>query len=368
MTLSRTTLAALLLLTPAAFAQTKVTPAPFGTLPDGSKVTQFTLSSSKLTVKIITFGAHITDILAPDRAGQKADVVLGYDTLAGYLADNGTYMGSIVGRYGNRIAKGTFTLDGQQYHLPQNDHGNTLHGGTLGFDRKNWTAKPIPQGVELTLVSPDGDQGFPGTLTAHVRYTLVANALHIDYAASTDKPTVTNLTNHTYFNLAGSGDILPEIVTIPADRITPVDATLIPTGNYMQVEGSAFDFRTPTAIGARISAQDPQLIAAAGYDHNYVLTTTAGHTLHPIATVVDPASGRTLTVTSTEPGVQFYSGNHLDGSFKGRDGSPYVVHSGFCLETQHFPDSPNEPSFPTTELKPGQPYHSSTVFTFTAAR
>ena len=352
-------------------AQTKVTKADFGKLPDGSVVDVYTLSDATLNVRIMTFGAHIISVKAPDKNGAVADVVLGYDTLAGYLADNKTYMGSIVGRYGNRIAKGQFTLDGKKYQLPLNNNGNTLHGGIIGFDRKNWTAKQVPNGVELTVVSPDGDQGFPGKLTASVKYTLVGDKLRMDYNATTDKPTVINLTNHTYFNLAGKGDILGDILTINADKYTPTDAGLIPTGVLAPVAGTPFDFNKPTAIGARIHEPNDQLKIGGGYDHNYVLK--ANHSpvnllAAPAAVVVDPGSGRTLKVFTTEPGVQFYAGNSLDGSFKGRDGMVYAKNTGFCLETQHYPDSPNEPKFPTTTLLVGQPYRTSTIFQFTVTK
>jgi aldose 1-epimerase len=371
MNLRHLALLAATLLPASLLAQTKVERSSFGTLPDHSQVDLYTLSSRELTVKIITFGAHVTSMEAPDRAGKKADIVLGYDNLAGYLADTKTYMGSIVGRYGNRIAKGHFQLDGQTYTLPTNDHGNTLHGGDIGFDRLNWTGKQIPNGVELTLISKDGDQGFPGTLTAHVRYTLESNALRIAYSATTDKPTVLNLTNHSYFNLAGAGDILGETMMINSARITPVDSTLIPTGQYMAVAGTAFDFETPTPIGERIhdtaGEAGQQLTYGGGYDHNFVLKASSA-AMHLAARATDPASGRTLTILTTEPGVQFYSGNSLDGSFKGREGMVFAKNTGFCLETQHYPDSPNEPSFPSTELKPGQTWHSTTLFQFSVAK
>ncbi len=350
-----------------AIAQTKVTKAPFGTLPDGSPVDAYTLSDAALTVRIITFGAHIISVQAPDRSGNRTDVVLGYDTLAGYLADKSTYMGSVVGRYGNRIAKGTFALQGRQYHLPLNNNGNTLHGGTTGFDRLNWTARPLPDGVELTVVSPDGDQGVPGTLTAHVRYTLSGDKLTLDYSATTDKPTVVNLTNHTYFNLAGSGSILNEVLMLDADHYTPVDAGLIPTGDLASVAGTPFDFRQPTAIGARIEMDNQQLKLAGGYDHNWILNPPRTLT-RPAAVLTDLDSGRVLKVYTLEPGVQFYSGNFLDGTATGRGGEPYQKHAGLCLETQHFPDSPNHPGFPSTALNPGQTYHTTTIFEFTTAK
>jgi len=349
------------------FSQTAVTKSVFGNTPDGKPVDVYTLKDKTLEIKIATWGAHIISVKAPDKSGNIADVVLGYNSMdaagASYLADKNTYMGSVVGRYGNRIAKGKFSLDGHNYTLPTNDHGNTLHGGTVGFDRHNWTAKQIPGGVELTLVSPDGDQGFPGTLTAHVRYTLTSDKLRIAYSATTDKPTVINLTNHTYFNLAGSGDILNDVLMLRADKYTPTDKTLIPTGETPSVAGTPFDFRTPTPIGARINDNNEQLKIAGGYDHNFILTGPSDLT-HAAAKVTDPASGRTLTVYTTEPGVQFYTGNFLDGSLKGRDSAPYTKHSGLCLETQHYPDSPNHPAFPSTTLNPGETYHTTTIFQF----
>lgn len=347
-----------------AHAQTTVTTASWGTS-QGKQVSLYTLSDSDLTVKVTTFGARIVSIDAPDRNGVKADVVLGYKDLAGYENDKKTYFGAVVGRYGNRIAKGTFTIDGNTYHVPVNNNGQALHGGTVGFDQKVWSARTIPSGVEMTLVSPDGDMGFPGQLTAHVRYTLAGKALRVQYSATTTKPTVVNLTNHSYFNLAGegSGTILDELLMINADRYTPIDAVLIPTGNLPPVSGTPYDFRKPTAIGARIGQANEQLKLAGGYDQNFVLNGTPG-TLHLAAKVEDPKSGRTLTITTTEPGVQFYSGNFLDGTLTGMSGVKYVQHAGFALETQHFPDSPNEPKFPSTVVRPGQTWRSETVFTF----
>ena len=338
---------------------------PWGKAPGGQPVQLYTLSDNDLTVQITNFGAHVVGIEAPDRSGNKADVVLGYKDLAGYIADNKTYMGSIVGRYGNRIANGTFSLDGNTYHIPTNDHGNALHGGTEGFDRKVWTGHEIPNGVDLTLISPDGEMGFPGQLTVHVRYTLEGHSLHINYSAITTKPTVLNLTNHTYFNLGGegSGTILNEVMMIPADRYTPVNRTQIPTGQLASVDGTPMDFRKPTPIGERIHEPFEQLQSGGGYDHNYVLNGARDGSLHLAAKVVDPTGGRTLTVTTTQPGVQFYSGNSLNGPV-GASGKAYTRNTGFCLETQHFPDSPNQPSFPTTTLNPGQTLHSETVFAF----
>lgn len=351
-----------------AAAQTKVTPSDYGKTTDGAAVKAYELKDAKLTVKIITFGAHVTSVLAKDKSGKVADVVLGYTTQDGYNQDNTTYLGSVVGRYGNRIGKGKFSLDGHEYQLTLNNNGNTLHGGTPGFDRLNWTGKVVPNGVEMTLISKDGDQGFPGTLTAHVRYTLVGDKLRMDYTATTDKTTIVNLTQHSYFNLAGGGDILGHVLKLDADRYTVVDAQLIPTGELAPVAGTPFDFNQPTAIGARINTPNEQLkIGGVGYDHNWALTSKS-KTMHEAAVVVEPASGRELIVTTTEPGIQFYSGNALDGKRVGRDGKPYTKYAGFCLETQHFPDAPNQPKFASTTLRPGQTYRSSTVFEFTVAR
>lgn len=348
-----------------AVAQGSVSKAAWGKTSDGKPVEIYTLSDKDLTVRITTLGARVVSVEAPDRNGKKADVVLGYNDAAAYEADKSTYFGAIVGRYGNRLAKGAFTIDGHKYQVPQNNNGNSLHGGPLGFDHLVWTGKEIPGGVEMTLVSPDGDMGFPGTLTAHVRYTLVGDQLRIAYSATTTKPTVVNLTNHTYFNLAGEGNgtILDQVMMIDADRFTPVDAGLIPLGELRSVAGTPLDFRKPTPIGQRIDVAEEQMKLGGGYDHNWVLN-TSGHTLHLAAKAVDPASGRTLTVTTTEPGVQFYSGNFLDGTYTGKSGVKYQKRTGFCLETQHFPDSPNHANFPSTLLKPGETMHSETVFTF----
>ncbi len=358
-------MAGLALLLAGSVAHGAVSKAAWGKTADGKPVEIYTVSDADLTVKITTFGARVVSIEAPDRNGKKADVVLGYDNVGQYESDTGTYFGSIVGRYGNRIAKGTFSIDGATYHVPTNDHGQALHGGPGGFSTKVWTGTEIPDGVEMTLVSPDGDMGFPGTLTLHVRYTVEGKSLHIRYAATTTKPTVINVTNHSYFNLAGNGKgtILNEVLMIDADRYTPVDSVLIPTGELAPVAGTPFDFRKPTPIGARIDVPNEQLKIAGGYDHNFVLN-AKGDGLHLAAKAYDPESGRTLTVTTTEPGVQFYSGNFLDGTKTGKYGVAYPKHAGFCLETQHFPDSPNEAKFPTTLLRPGQTMHSETVFTF----
>lgn len=343
----------------------QVTKASFGTTKSGQAVDVYTLKDSDLEVKVITYGARIQSISAPDRQGKRADVVLGFADIAGYESDN-PYFGAVVGRYGNRIAKGEFTIDGKTYHVPVNNNGQSLHGGLVGFDKLVWTGKVIPNGVEMTLVSPDGDQGYPGTLTAHVRYTLRGHDLRLEYSATTDKPTVTNLTNHSYFNLAGEGNgtILQHRATIKADRYTPVNPVQIPTGELEPVDGTPFDFRTAHAIGERIDSDNAQLKLGGGYDHNWVLKGANG-TLKVAATVVDPSSGRTLTVSTTQPGVQFYTGNFLvDGAITGTGGKPYMKRGAFCLETQHYPDSPNQPAFPTTLLKPGETLHTTTVFSF----
>lgn len=343
----------------------KVNKVKFGTAPDGTEVDLYTLTSGSIEAKIITYGAKLIQVKAPDRKGHVGDVVLGYDTWPQWLADQKTHFGAVVGRYGNRIARGTFTLDGREYHVPLNNKGNALHGGTLGFDRKYWKGRQVENGVELTLVSPDGDMGFPGTLQAKVTYTLIGNRLQLSYEEKSDKPTVVNLTNHTYFNLSGDDarNILDDTVTLRADRFTPVDATMIPTGEIRSVAGTPLDFRTNHSIGERIHQPDEQLKLGGGYDFNWVVQGRAG-VLREAATVVDPESGRTLTVLTTEPGVQFYSGNNLVGSFTGRHGRAYGPNMGFCLETQHYPDSPNRENFPSTVLRPGETRRSTTVFVF----
>jgi aldose 1-epimerase len=372
-------LTALLLITAvmatgSAMAQTAVSKAVWGKTTSGETVDAYTLSDAHITAKIITYGAHLISIETPDRNGVKEDVVLGFDNMAQYEKGKGTYIGAIVGRYGNRIARGTFKIGDSTYHVPLNNNGNALHGGTVGFDQKVWDAQALADGVELTLVSPDGDMGFPGTLTVHVRYTLDGDSLHIGYTATTTKPTVVNLTNHSYFNLAGNGrgTILNEVLKIDASLYTPINAGLIPTGALDPVAGTPFDFRKPTAIGERINEANEQLKLAGGYDHNYVLNKEIWRRdlreLRLAAHVVDPASGRTLTVKTTEPGVQFYSGNFLDGTLTGKYGAKYVKYAGFCLETQHFPDSPNHRNFPWTVLLPNETMHSTTVFTFGTQR
>jgi aldose 1-epimerase len=355
----------LLSMTTAMAAHGSVTKAAFGTTPDGMAVDLYTLKAEGIEAQVMTYGARVVAIKTADRDGKVANVVLGYSTLDGYVADKKTYFGAIVGRYGNRIAKGKFSIEGHGYQVPLNNGPNSLHGGTDGFDQRVWQAHAVAEGVEMTLVSKDGDQGYPGTLTAHVRYSVHHGALRIDYSVSTDKATVVNLTNHSYFNLAGDGKgtILGDEVTLPADQYTPVDAGLIPTGVLAPVEGTPFDFRKSTAIGARINDNDEQLKIAGGYDHNWVLRGKDGE-VKTAARVYDPVSGRVLTVTTTEPGVQFYTGNSLTGEPFGKAGERHEKNSGLCLETQHFPDSPNHPTFPTTELKPGETRHSTTTFTF----
>jgi aldose 1-epimerase len=354
----------LLSMTTAMTAHGLVTTTALGKTPDGTPVDLYILKGDGIEASIMTYGARVVSIKTADRAGTMTNVVLGYSGLDGYIADKTTYFGAIVGRYGNRIAKGKFSLHGHQYQVPTNNNGNSLHGGTLGFDKLVWQARAVENGVEMTLVSKDGDQGYPGTLTAHVRYTVQHNALRIDYSVSSDKPTVVNLTNHSYFNLTGDGKpILNEELMLPADQYTPVDAGLIPTGVLAPVEGTPFDFRKATVIGKRINDDNPQLKIAGGYDHNWVLRGKNGE-LKTAARVYDPVSGRVLTVTTTEPGVQFYSGNFLDETKFGKAQQGHMRNSGLCLETQHFPDSPNHPAFPTTELKPGEVRHSTTTFTF----
>jgi aldose 1-epimerase len=354
-------------------AAVTVKKADFGKLQDGRAAEVYTLKDADLEVQITNFGARIVSVMTKDRNGKMDDVVLGYNSVGGYIneaqKDKKTYFGAVVGRYGNRIRAGKFTLGGHQYQIPANNNGNALHGGPHGFDEKLWNAQQTPNGVEFSLVSKDGDMGFPGDLTVHVRYTLVGPALHINYSATTDKPTVVNVTNHSYFNLGGngSGTILDEVLMLNADKYTPVDSGLIPVGGPKPVAGTPFDFTRPTPIGQRIHDNNEQLKIAGGYDHNWVLNGPNG-TMKLAAKLTDPKTGRVLTVSTTQPGVQFYSGNFLDGSYKSTNGVPYAKNTGLCLETQHFPDSPNQPAFPTTELKPGQTMHSETVFAFSVQK
>jgi aldose 1-epimerase len=340
---------------------------PFGKTQQGAEALLYTLSNEKgMQVKITNYGATITSIRTPDKAGKAGDVVLGFDSLEGYQSEaytkSGPYFGATIGRYGNRIAKGKFTLDGKQYTLATNNGPNHLHGGKVGFDKVLWTAKEAgPNALQFSYLSKDGEEGYPGNLNTTVTFTLTDdNELKIDYTATTDKATPINLTNHSYFNLAAGAaeDALQHVVTINADRYTVVDQALIPTGELRPVAGTVMDFTKPTPIGTRIAQ-----VEGGGYDHNYVLQQADG-SLKPAATVFEPLSGRVMEVLTTEPGIQFYSGNFLDGSLRGKGNTEYKKHYGFCLETQHFPDSPNQPSFPSTVLKPGDTYKSSTVYKF----
>ena len=348
----------------------RVSLTPFGQTADGTGIDLITLRNQRgVEIRVMTYGGIILSIRTLDRTGASDDIALGYDTAAGYFR-NSTYFGVLVGRYANRIAKAQFTLDGKTYTLPANNGVNSLHGGTMGWDQKVWKADPFQNaagvGVALSLTSPDGDQGYPGEVNATVTYTLSDDSrLIVDYDATSNAPTVINMTQHTYFNLAGSKatDILGHELTINADRYTPVDDTLIPTGQLAPVDGTPFDFRLPTKIGARIDQDNEQLRRGKGYDHNWVLN-RSGAGLSPAAVAKDPVTGRTVEIFTTEPGIQFYSGNFLDGTNTGKGGKVYIHRGGFCLETQHYPDSPNQPSFPSTVLRPGGRYTSQTVFKF----
>jgi aldose 1-epimerase len=358
--------AALLMLTANMQGKTSVSKQAFGHTSEGTAVDIYTLADGKVEARIMTYGAIVVSLRTPDRNGKVDDVVLGCDSVEKYEAQT-AHFGGIVGRYANRIAHGSFKLDGKTYSIPKNDGDNALHGGIRGFDKKVWAAKEITNGIELTYVSKDGEEGFPGTLATTVRYSLSGSALRIEYSATSDKDTVLNLTNHSYFNLAGQGkgDILGHVLKIDASRMTPVDATLIPTGELKSVAGTPFDFRTPHAIGERINADDAQLLLGKGYDHNFVLDHPRDQ-LAEAAEAYEPTTGRILKVLTTEPGLQLYTGNFLDGSITGKEGRVYNRRFAFCLETQHFPDSPNHQSFPSTELKLGQKFHSVTVYQFSA--
>ena len=346
----------------------------FGTLANGQRTQLFTLRNAHgIEMQFTNYGGIITSLRTPDRTGRFSNIVLGYDNLAGYVA-NSPYFGAIVGRYANRIARGHFTLDGATYTLAVNNGPNSLHGGLRGFDKVVWNARPFQnqegQGVALDYTSANGEEGYPGTLRTTVTYTLTPDdRLIVDYLAATDKATPLNLSQHSYWNLVGnaSRDILGHVLTLNAEAITPVDSTLIPTGEIAPVQGTPFDFRTPHAIGERIDQrQNTQIRYGNGYDHNFVLNrgNAAPGALVLAARVVEPTTGRTMEISTTEPGIQFYSGNFLDGSITGSGGAVYHFRYGLALETQHYPDSPNHPNFPSTILQPGQQYRSRTVFKF----
>jgi aldose 1-epimerase len=357
----------------AAPAKAGITSKPYGKTSSGTPLTLYTLTNSRgVEATITNYGGIVVSLKTPDSKGVMGDVVLGFDSVDPYLGQHPNF-GTLVGRYGNRIGKAKFSIDGKEYTLAKNNGENSLHGGVQNFGKAVWTAKEVARkdgpALELTYVSKDMEEGFPGTLTATVVYTLTNdNALKIEYRATTDKPTVVNLTNHSYFNLAGKGDILNHQLMLAADRFTPVDAGLIPTGELKPVEGTPFDFRKPTAIGARINAADDQIKVGGGYDHNFVVNGGKVATPRLIARVSEPTTGRWMEVLSTEPGVQFYTGNFLDGTIKGKGGQTYAKRAGFCLETQHFPDSPNKPAFPTTLLKPGATYQTTTIYKFGAEK
>jgi len=350
--------------------------ADFGRTPDAQPVSIYTLTNRRgAEARIITYGGAVVSLKVPDREGHLGDVLLGFDTLEGYENQNNSYIGALIGRYGNRIARGHFTLDGVGYQLATNNPPNHLHGGVRGFDKVIWNARPLTTSagpaLELTYRSHDGEEGYPGNLSVKAVYTLTNNnELRIDYEATTDKDTIINLTQHNYYNLAGEGgggDILRHQLQINAARFTPTDATAIPTGELRAVRGTPFDFTRPAEIGARINADDEQIRFGHGYDHNFVVDGRAG-TLRRAATVYEPTTGRVMEVLTTQPGIQFYSGNFLDGSGGGKDGHMHPYRSGFCLETQHYPDSPNHPNFPSTVLRPGERFRSTSVYRFSVRK
>ena len=346
-------------------SQPQISRESFGRTPDGTPVDLFTLRNSNgVEARICNYGGIIVSFKAPDRHGKMGDVVLGYNTLDEYIKNN-PFFGCLVGRYGNRIAGGKFTLEGKEYKLAVNNGPNALHGGLKGFDKVVWEASvrasPQGAGLQLKYLSKDGEEGYPGNSSVTALYTLTDdNGLRLDYTATTDKPTVVNLTQHSYFNLAGKGDVLGHLVMIAADKFTPTDSTQIPTGELRSVEGTPFDFRTPTAIGKRINQDDEQLKIGSGYDQNFVINKPLGE-LGLAARVLEPKSGRVLEVLTTEPGIQFYTANHLKG-IKGKYGWLYQPRNGFCMEPGHYPDSPNHPSFPSTELKPGEVYKNTIIY------
>ena len=348
---------------------------PFGNLLSGQEVSMFTLiNTNGIELHVMDYGGIITSLKTPDRHGVLADIVLGYDNITGYLTSS-PYFGAIVGRYANRIANGRFALDGKTYTLAVNNGRNSLHGGLVGFDKVMWHAESFDSsssgrvGVVFSYISVDGEEGYPGTLRAMVTYTLTdTDELVIDYRATTDKATPVNLSQHSYFNLAGagSGSIINQVISINADKYTPVDSSLIPTGVLQPVDSTPFDLRTPVGIGVHVNEQDRQLKIAGGYDHNFVLNRAPEDSVVLAARAFDPGTGRVLEVSTTEPGLQFYSGNFLDASIRGKNNSVYARRSGFCLETQHFPDSPNQKAFPSAILRPSTEYRSRTVYSFRA--
>ena len=374
MKLQRKIFALLLLMSCVAFAAAQtVTKQTYGTTSAGENVDLYTLRNSKgVEAKITNYGGILVSLKVPDRNGKFDDVVLGFNDLDSYVAKNDPYMGALIGRYGNRIAKGRFTLNGVEYKLAVNNGENHLHGGIKGFDKVVWTGREMKTtagpAVLLTYLSKDGEEGYPGNLSVRVVYTLTNNnELKIDYSATSDKDTVTNLTHHSYFNLAGegNGDILSHVVKINADRFVPTDAGSIPTGELKSVTGTPFDFLKPMTIGARINQDDEQLKFGNGYDHTWVIN---GRGMRLAAEAYEATSGRVMQVWTTEPGVQFYTGNFLNGTLTGKSGKVYARRNGFCFETQHYPDSPNQPSFPTTTLKKGATYKSTTIYRFSSRR
>jgi aldose 1-epimerase len=345
-----------------------ISQAPFGKTADGTPVEIYTLRNyNGMEARIMTYGGIVVSLKVPDKKGNFGDVVLGYDNFDDYLKNN-PFFGALVGRYGNRIAGGKFTLDGKEYTLALNNAPNNLHGGPIGFDKRVWKATTLLTAdgpvLQLTYLSKDGEEGFPGNLKVTATYILTDdNGLRLDYTATTDKATLCNLTQHSYFNLAGKGDVLNHLVFINAEKFTPVDNTLIPTGELKPVASTPFDFRTATAVGARINADDEQIKFGSGYDHNWVVNKPLGK-LGLVARVTEPTTGRAMEVWSTEPGVQFYTGNFLDGSITGKGGWVYQKRNGLCFEPQHYPDSPNHPQFPSAELKPGQTYQNTIIYKF----
>jgi aldose 1-epimerase len=357
-----------------ALSKVQISKESFGAAPDGTPVDIYTLRNAKgFEAKITNYGGVVVSLKAPDRQGTLADVVLGFDNLSDYIKGC-PYFGALIGRYGNRIAKGKFDLNGKTYTLATNDGPNHLHGGVKGFDKVVWKGQSSYRNdgrepsLLLKYVSKDGEEGYPGTLTVNASYTLTEdNALRLDFDATTDSDTIVNLTHHSYFNLAGQGDVLGHEVMIQSNQFTPVDNTLIPTGELRSVQGTPFDFNAPTAIGARINQEDEQLKFCKGYDHNWVVNKSAGE-LGLMARVYEPSSGRVLEVLSNEPGLQFYTGNFLDGKLQGKNGKFYQFRSGFCMEPQHYPDSPNKPNFPSVVLKPGETYKHTIIYRFSVRK